>query len=110
MVNETEKRKKILLKKQKNLLKRLSEIGPFVSGSVTIVKRICGNKACQCRKNKQKKHPAMFLTWKENKKTKALYIPVAMYDDVKTWNNNYKKLKTIINKMSDIQKELLKLR
>lgn len=110
MVNETTKRKKNLLSKQKKLIKSLGTINPFIIGSITIVKRICGNKQCQCRKNSEKKHPAMFLTWKENNKTKTLYIPVIMEQEVKSWSENYKVVKKIIQEISDVQKDLLKLR
>jgi hypothetical protein len=101
--------KNFLLKKQKKLFAQLNSIGPFVEGSLNTVYRICGNNSCKCMK-KGEKHPALFLTWKENKITKTLYIPVSMYDDVKLWNNNYKKIKNIIKDISNIQKDLLKLR
>lgn len=101
--------KSFLLKKQKALLNQLKSVGPFVDGSLSVVNRICGTKTCSCMKG-GKKHPAMFLTWKEKRKTMALYIPVSMYNDVKLWNKNYKKLKMLIKKISSVQKELLKLR
>ena len=43
----------------------------------------------------------MFLTWKENQKTQALYIPVANYKEAQLWNENYKKLKKQIKKVSE---------
>ncbi len=104
------KNKKNLLKKQEILFTELTNIGPFIRGSLVVVKRICGNKNCQCRKNPDKKHPAMFLTWKENKKTKAIYILVSRQEEAIRLNENYKKLKKILNDISNIQKELLNLR
>jgi hypothetical protein len=109
MVNKSTKRKENLLGKQKKLIQSLGTISPFIIGSITVVKRICGNKKCQCRKNPEKKHPAMYLTWKENNKTKALYIPVIMEQEVKSWSENYKTVKKVIQKISDVQKDLLKL-
>lgn len=50
----------------------------------------------------------MFLTWKESKITKALYIPVDQQKNAKMWNKNYKKLKILIKKISDFHKTLLK--
>jgi len=49
----------------------------------------------------------MFLTWKENQKTQALYIPVANQEEAELWNKNYKKLKKQIKKVSDFHKKLL---
>jgi len=94
-------------KKQNKLIRSLSQIGPLVEGSLSTVRRICGNPRCQCRSDPAKKHPAMFLTWKENQKTQALYIPVANYKEAQLWNENYKKLKKQIKKVSDFHKKLL---
>lgn len=100
------KSKQNLLKKQKKLLEQLAKIGPFVEGSLSVVNRICGTKTCRCM-NGGKKHPAMFLTWKDKRKTKALYIPVKKHKIVKLYHQNYKKLKKIIRSVSDVQKMLI---
>lgn len=104
------KSKGLLIKKRNKLLNEISKIGPLIEGSITRPKRICGNPNCQCRSNPDKKHPAMYLTWKENKVTKNLYIPVAMWEEVEQWNQNFKDLKQLIKKMTEVQREILKLR
>ena len=104
------KNKNLLFKKRNKLLSDISKIGPFIEGSITRPNRICGNPNCKCRSNPDKKHPAMYLTWKENKITKSLYIPVAMWEEVELWNKNFKNLKQLIKKMSEVQKEVLRLR
>jgi curved DNA-binding protein CbpA len=100
--------KENLQEKQKKLIESLSQVGPFIEGSLSTVARPCGNPNCQCRKDPAKKHPSTYLTWKENKKTKALYIPVAHLEDAELWNANYKKLKKQIRKVSDFHKKLLR--
>jgi hypothetical protein len=101
------KRKNFLFKKQKKLRNEFVHLGPFLEGSIGIVKRICGTSTCRCRKDQNKKHPAMFLTWKENKITKTLYIPVKKHKEAIVLNNNYKKLKKLIRQLSDIQKKFI---
>lgn len=101
--------KKKLLRKQKKLFDKLIENGPFIEGSLTECKRVCGTSSCRCR-NGGDKHPTMFFTWKENRKTKSLYVPVAKWDEAKMLSDNYKKFKTIAKEISEIQKELLKLK
>lgn len=91
-------------------MKLLNEMGPVLEGTLTEVKRICGNKNCRCRKDKDSRHPALYLTWKEKKKTQALYIPKSMWTEAKQWNANYKNAKKLIKEISEIQKELLKQR
>jgi hypothetical protein len=99
--------KQNLRKKQKKLMASLSQVGPFIEGSLSTVARPCGNPKCRCRTDPTKKHPSTYLTWKENKKTKALYIPVAHLEEAELWNANYKKLKKQIKKVSDFHKKLL---
>lgn len=99
--------KENLQKKQQKLMISLSQVGPFIEGSLSTVARICGKPNCRCRKDPTKKHLAMYLTWKEDNKTKALYIPVAHLEEAKLWNANYKKLKKQIRKVSDFHKKLL---
>ena len=100
--------KENLQEKQKKLFESLSQVGPFIEGTVSTVARPCGNPNCQCRKDPAKKHPSTYLTWKENNKTKSLYIPVAYLDDAKLWSANYKELKKRIKKVSDFHKKLLR--
>jgi hypothetical protein len=103
------KSKKNLLKKQKKLVEKLKSVEPFVGGCVTIINRVCGTKTCSCMSGGEK-HRAMYLNSKLKGKTKSLYIPVALHDDVKKWNENYKKLKSLIKEISDNQEEIIKLR
>ena len=95
-------------KEQERLIRSLSQIGPFVEGSLSTVRRICGNPRCRCRKDPAKKHPALYLTWKEKQKTQALYIPVANHKEAELWSQNYKQLKKQIKKVSDFHKKLLR--
>lgn len=104
------KSKKNLLKIRKKLFAEFKRIGPFMEGSLSTVNRICGNKNCKCRKYHNKKHPSVFLTWKEKKITKAIYVLVTKHHEAESWSQNYKKLKILIKQISNIQKELLKLR
>jgi hypothetical protein len=102
--------KKLLIEKRNKLMDELKNIKPFIEGSLGKVNRICGNPNCQCRTDSNKKHPALYFTWKENRKTQALYVPVVMWEEAKTWNTNFKTLKQIIKNISEIQRKILKLR
>jgi hypothetical protein len=95
-------------KKQKQLIRSLSQVGPVVEGTLSTVRRICGNPGCRCRTNPAQKHPAMFLTWKENQKTQTLYVPVRHVKEAELWSKNYKRLKKQIRKVSDFHKKLLR--
>jgi len=105
----SEKQKALLIKKRRRLLKQISELSPFIKGSLSRLYRICGAKNCACKKGGNK-HEALYLTWKEDCKTKSLYVPVEMHKETIQWVQNYKKLKTLIKKLSSLQQDILRLR
>jgi len=96
-----------LTRKRDGLIKKLSETGPFVDGSLARVKRRCGNKNCKCYLLGQK-HESYYLMYKLKGVTKGVYIPVDLEDEVKEWNKEYKKLKKIIADISRTNKEIIK--
>ena len=81
-------------RKRDSLIKKLADIGPFVDGSITKVKRRCGNKNCKCY-IKGDKHESYYLMYKVKGVTKAIYIPVDIQDEIRAWNKEYKRLKRI---------------
>jgi len=96
-----------LKRKRDGLLKQLAGTGPFVDGSMVVVKRRCGNKNCKCYL-KDEKHESYYLHYKEKGVTKAVYIPVDMEDTVRQWNDNHKILKEIVAEISKINKEIVR--
>lgn len=95
-----------LKRKRDGLLKKLAGIGPFVDGSMAKVKIRCGNKNCKCY-IKEEKHESYYLMYKVKRVTKAVYIPVDLEDEVREWNEEYKKLKKIIAEISKANKSII---
>ncbi len=95
--------------KMKRLVRRLEKLSPWVQGSLVSTVRICGKENCSCRRGGPK-HPVLFITWKEQGKTVSLYVPREMESDVRVWAENYKDLKELIREVSDVQKEIIRLR
>jgi len=96
-----------LERKRGSLIKELANIGPFVDGSIAKVKRRCGNKNCKCYL-KGEKHESYYLMYKERGVTKAVYIPVDIEEEVRKWNDNYKKLKEIVAEITRANKEIIR--
>ena len=87
------------------LVRKMSKIGPIMEGSLAVTERMCGQENCVCRRGK--KHRAMYLTWKDDRKTQSMYIPVAKQKEALAMSRNYKRLKTLIRKLSDLHKKAL---
>jgi hypothetical protein len=73
-------------KLQARYLKQLGEIGPFVEGTLSEYKR-AGRKAS-----------SWHLTFKVEGKTKTVYVPVDMVEEVRQWTKEYRRLKQLIRK------------
>jgi len=95
--------------KRQRLLRQLAQLGPWISGSLVSTARVCGKAGCACHHGGPK-HPALFLTWKEQGKTVSFYVPRALEAEVKTWAATYKRVKALIRELSNVQKQLVHLR
>ncbi len=100
----------ILIERRKKLIAQLTQLGPMIEGSLYSMNRICGTTTCACRTDLAKRHPAHYFAWKEKGKTKSLYVPVSMVNEAKEWSENYKKFKKLGKEISEVQRELLRIR
>lgn len=101
--------KRVLEVKKDKLISKISELGPWIEGTIVTTTRICGKKNCACNKG-DSKHPVMYVTWKENGKTVSLYVPRKLEDEVRRWGSNYKRLKKLVREISGLQKDIVRLR
>jgi len=69
-------------------LRRIAQIGPFLEGS------LCSFKRPGC------KAPGWHLTFKQQAKTRTVYVPMDMVPEVKQWTRTYKQLKKLIREVS----------
>lgn len=90
----------------RNILERVRSVGPFIEASLTVTRKRCGRPQCRCAEEGPI-HETALLTWKEKTVTHTLYVPVEMREEVQTWVNNWKELRTLIQQMSRAQREFL---
>ena len=95
--------------KQLKPLQKITTLNPWIEGSFVSTSRFCGKKNCACHHGGSK-HPVFYVTWKEKGKTVSLYVPRKLENDVRRWVQNYQKLKELIREVSDIQKQIIRLR
>ena len=90
----------------KEALERLRRIKPFVQASLNITKKRCGNPRCRCV-NEGPIHEVALLTWKEDKRTRTVYVPVGLRQEVEKWVQEGKLLKHLVTEVSQAQREFL---
>lgn len=69
-------------------LARIAQTEPFLEGCLCAVKR----PGCQ--------QPGWQLTFKQKGKTRTVYVPMGLVAEVKTWTQNFKRLKKLIRQVS----------
>lgn len=90
----------------KAALERLRKIKPFIQASLTLTKKRCGNPRCRCAQEGPL-HEVALLTWKEEKRTRTLYVPMKLRQEVETWVQEGKLLKRLVAEVSQAQREFL---
>ena len=88
----------------------LGAIGRWVDGTVVATTRKCGKRSCVCMREPGRGHPVTYLTSKAEGKTVSLYVPRRLEADVREWSGNYRKMKAVVRKMADVQRQLIRLR
>jgi hypothetical protein len=100
--------KKECQKKYKELIKQIGEVGFIIKGSIGTVYYKCGYKNCICNKDNSKRHgPYYVLTKKEKGKTISKKLSKKQVEVCKTYIENNKKLKAIIDQMRNLSSKLL---
>ena len=87
-------------------LDRLRKIKPFIQASLSLTKKRCGNPRCRCAKEGPL-HEVALLTWKQQKRTRTLYVPMELRQEVETWVQEGKLLKRLVAEVSQAQREFL---
>lgn len=87
-------------------LELIRRIKPFVQASLTVTKKRCGNPRCRCAKEGPL-HEVALLTWKEEKRTRTVYVPMELRKEVEGWVEEGKLLKRLAAEASQAQREFL---
>ncbi len=90
----------------KKALERLRKIKPFVQASLSLTKKRCGNPRCRCAQEGPL-HEVALLTWKEENRTRTLYVPIGLRAEVERWVQEGKLLKRLVAEVSQAQREFL---
>lgn len=94
-----------LLKSRHKISRRLPKMEECIRGSLVVMRRGCGKLNCRCQKGE--KHKAIYLSQSYKGKTRMVYLPQGSEDKAHQYVKNYRKIKDILNSVSDINIKLL---
>ena len=97
-----------LHQRRQGLAKRLPPVTEILRGSLMERYVTCGNPSCKCARG-ERHGPSWYLSVTLGPgRTTGSIIPEEKVDEVRSWIENYHKLKEQLEKISDINRELLR--
>jgi hypothetical protein len=88
-------------------LARLQNAEPMLAATLAEVHQRCGRKTCRCR-TAGELHTAWHLTHKVQGKTRTVYVPLELLDDVRSWIDNHKRHKTLLTEIHQLTLALVR--
>jgi len=90
-----------VLKALEKLHKKLpKKTEPLIRGSFVTMIRVCGGKNCRCLKGY--KHRSLYLSQSSKGRLRMIYIPKEAEEAAKEGVFNYRKVKKLLNRLSQI--------
>ena len=87
-------------------LKQVAVARPVLIATRAEVGKVCGKPSCRCRRGF--KHRACQLTYQDQGKTRALYVPVDFREEVRSWIEEYHKLQRLLREISQLSLMLVR--
>ena len=89
------------------LVRQLRQAGPLIEGSIALVARKCGSPNCPCAQGVVT-HQAMILCKKVAGRSVATYVPKDLWDEVRAWNAEHKKIKRVLKDLSALGEQIIR--
>jgi hypothetical protein len=88
-------------------LARLGSTQPLLAATLTEVHKRCGRKTCRCATHAEL-HTAWHLTYKVEGKTRTVYVPLDLLDDVRSWIDNHHRHKDLLAEIHQLTVALIR--
>ena len=89
-------------------IRSLGEAGTFIQGSFIERRWKCARPDCICNRT-GKKHTAYAVTGKVDGKTRGIYVPVGMADEVRGWVKEHRRIQKVMKEISALAEQLIRL-
>jgi len=98
-----------LLKRREQLLSQLPSLASILRGSFFVRHRRCGKSACHCARGAGHRSALVGVTFPDGK-TEQVAVPADLEPLARAWVRNYQRLWLAIERISAINRELLRRR
>jgi hypothetical protein len=89
---------------------RLADLGtdkPILAASLAQISKHCGRESCHCHKGGAL-HTAWHLTYKVKGRTRTVYVPVDLLDEVRSWLDEHKRIKALLAQIHELTVALVR--
>lgn len=93
------------LRKRRQAAKGMPRSQEVVRGSLVVMDRHCGKSGCRCQKGF--KHRSLYISQRYKGSTRMIYVPKRSEAKARKWIDNYRQLKIVLDKISDINIQIL---
>jgi len=88
-------------------LQKLVPTRPVLAASLTRLNKRCGQPSCRCHHGGPL-HQADHLTFKEDGRTRTLYVPQDLVAEVRSWVQEHHRLKALTQEISQLALALIR--
>ena len=88
-------------------LGQLSGGKPVLAASLVLTTKHCGRDGCHCRQGGPL-HTAWHLTFKVKGKTRTVYVPLDLLEEVRSWVAEHKRIKSLLGEISQLSLALVR--
>lgn len=99
---------RLLRGRARSLRSRMRKIGSMIQGSVVYRQMTCGKPNCRCRRGFR--HSYLCVTYKDQGKTKTIYVDKSREAEALLLARNYKQHKLLLRELTRVNLEILKSR
>ena len=99
---------KVLRQRLEARRRELSQGGISIGGSLVRTLRKCGRENCRCAQDPEARHGAHVLTSKVRRKTKVVYVPVDMVEEVRLWVQERRRIRRLLAEVDALAERLVR--
>jgi hypothetical protein len=85
---------------------RLAPDKPVLAATLTQIRKRCGQPNCRCTRGEP--HTAWHLTYKAQGRTRTVYVPFDLLDDVRSWIDEHKRIKATLDEIHQLTVALIR--
>lgn len=99
---------KVLRQRLEARRRDLGQGGISVGGSLVRTLRKCGRENCRCAQDPEARHGSHVLTSKVKRRTKVVYVPVDMVEEVQFWVQERRRIKRLLAETDALAERLIR--